>query len=200
MKTLQDSCNSGFKTARALVFCGMLTLMFGLAECSQATVIYSGILNNGGNIVDFTIPGGDRFTFNANTEQVNTWLAGTWMLATVPNGTVAEKLTFGSLITSSLAWSSQAVSGLSMANFGLWDSGYVAFNDSMARNGWIQVENVGGGDYVIRDYAYQSNAGVAIHAGQTSDSPAVPEPSSVMLLLSAVAVGFPIYRRFRKTN
>ena len=73
--------------------------------------------------------------------------------------------------------------------------------------GWVELSvannnPVGEAAITVDGFAYETNLGEGIGAGQTTESggPAVPEPNSIMLMFSAAAAGLPLYRRFRKNK
>ena len=118
--------------------------------------------------------------------------------------TVAADLTFGTQIPGIISDFPDAGFG----NYGLtqdlslfflhgYSDGYLGFQLSNGDYGWIGIRNWWNDDIVITDYAFNETPGDSILAGDTG--PAVPEPNSIMLMLSAAAAGLPLYRRFRKS-
>ena len=92
-----------------------------------------------------------------------------------------------------------------------WDYQLISFAPSTS---WVKLPGSGSGSYAdaLKEVSF---VGIQIQSpfgGGTldygidnwqfnqSNNPAVPEPSSVMLLISAVLIGLPLYRRFRKTE
>jgi hypothetical protein len=203
MNKLSTRHGFSFKTPRALLLCGVLAVLSGFSTGSQAAVVYSGILNQSGTLFHVFLPPfeGMDFTFDGVANTIQAVYSADAIMVPIHWGTVAQNLAFGTVIDQSVGyWTSANGAGVSLASIGVGTTGYIGFTDGGRRNGWVQIQNQGGNVLNVIDYAFQHDGFVTITAGQTDNGPAVPEPSSVVLMLSVMAVGLPLYRRYRKTG
>ena len=196
--------------SRMLVFCGIVVAVCGLAVGAQATIIYSGSYNQSGAFeIDLDHDNNPDFSIHGYV-----WLGTPWSTYIMDGQNVVGPLDYASRLTSgtvdsSSMWNNSHAYGVMASPYEpgqqwLGQTGYlgVRFTTSSGlKYGWIHLSV---GPYeellpiIVYDFAYE-DSGAGIGVGDTGGGgPAVPEPSSIMVMMSAVLAGFPLYRRFRK--
>ena len=121
------------------------------------------------------------------------------------SATSPVNFTLNQSISSSANWAGYPASLFKDMYTGSPDFGsgsYMGFKTAQGNLGWLEVTWSGAADtFQIYSAAYESVAGVAILAGDTGGSAAVPEPGQVassLLLLTLGAAGVAIQRRRAK--
>ena len=206
-----------------LMFCGIVVAVCGFARCSQADIVYTDL--SSAPLVIAAAPGnytyinsfnwnfGEEFVsfINYNHDGFTASYISSVPSALGSDGAVAV-LTNGTSIDGTLTYGNPAPDGM-LGNTGYGDypadwagqSGYLGLYSGDGNGdeyGWVRMSVADfGGNYAITitGYAYNDTPDAPIIAGaESGGGPAVPEPSSVMLMFSAAAAGLPLYRRFRK--
>lgn len=199
-------------------WCALLLALLPCGLTLDAAPIYSGTVNfpitqsNQGTYINFITGQVQNGGSSGPTGwDLNVWMTGAsaWRLSSNSNGSAIaivgsnDPIEFAPGGTIGSASSFSASNGL-QPSLGVNYYGIQIFNEttSAIHYGWVRLSLstsplVG----TIIDYAYESQAGVAILAGDTGPTapPGVPEPGTMILVASA-GLGLYLHRRFRSNR
>ena len=179
----------------------------------QGAIVYSGIQNlvvndytgesidfDGDTVSEFTVFYTGKEVRSRSNDSGDQMVVDSFDVVKLPSGSEIS----GSAIGGSATFESDVSSGFYIAGgSGEWgpsDSGFmgVRFNiDSDQHYGWVQITAQSSNQVTLVDWAYETNAGEGINAGEGAS---IPEPGMTTLGLAATALSAIVFKRFRRKS